>query len=180
MVAAAFEMAKTAFEIALGLTGMMCLWLGIMKLGEQRRRGRDPGAARRAAPAPALPRRAGGPSGDGRDGDEHVGQHARARQRRHAARPQGDEGAADASIPEPERATDAQVLFLVINTASITLIPVAIFVYRAQMGAADPTDIFIPLLIASFFATLVGLVVTSFFQPIRAAAIRSCSPTSAA
>ena len=52
--------------------------------------------------------------------------------------------------PEPERATDEQILFLVINTASVTLIPVSIFVYRAQMGAADPTDVFVPLLIATY------------------------------
>jgi spore maturation protein SpmB len=69
--------------------------------------------------------------------------------------------------PEPERATDAQVLFLVINTASVTLIPVSIFVYRAQMGAADPTDVFLPLLIASFAATMVGLIAVGLIQRLR-------------
>ena len=105
MVAAAFDMAKTGFEIALGLTGMMCLWLGIMKLGEQGGAIEFLAAAVRPAAPPAVPRRAGGPSGDGRDGDEHRRQHARARQRRHAARPQGDEGAAD---PQPGAGTRHQ------------------------------------------------------------------------
>jgi spore maturation protein SpmA len=69
--------------------------------------------------------------------------------------------------PEPDTATNDQILFLVINTAAITLIPISIFVYRAQMGAADPTDVFIPLLVASFFATLFGLLVTAIVQRIK-------------
>jgi spore maturation protein SpmB len=69
--------------------------------------------------------------------------------------------------PEPERASDDQILFLVINTGSVTLIPATIFVYRAQMGAADPTDVFVPLLVATFAATLVGLLVTAAVQRLR-------------
>lgn len=166
MVAASFEMAKTAFEIALGLTGMMCLWLGIMRMGEQG--GAVEILARLAGP---LLRRLfpGVPAGHPAMGAMVMNMSANMLGLDNAATPLGLKAMKELQSlnPEPERATDAQVLFLVINTASITLIPVAIFVYRAQMGAADPTDIFIPLLISSFFATLAGLIVTSFFQPIR-------------
>ena len=165
MVQSAFEMAKTAFEIALGLTGMMCLWLGIMRMGEQG--GAVDILARLAGP---LLRRLfpGVPAGHPAMGAMVMNMSANMLGLDNAATPLGLKAMKELQSlnPEPERATDAQVLFLVINTASITLIPVAIFVYRAQLGAADPTDIFIPLLIASFFATLAGLVVTSFFQPI--------------
>ena len=165
MVQSAFEMAKTAFEIALGLTGMMCLWLGIMRMGEQG--GAVEILARLAGP---LLRRLfpGVPAGHPAMGAMVMNMSANMLGLDNAATPLGLKAMKELQSlnPEPERATDAQVLFLVINTASITLIPVAIFVYRAQLGAADPTDIFIPLLIASFFATLAGLVVTSFFQPI--------------
>jgi spore maturation protein SpmA len=165
MVQAAFEMAKTAFEIALGLTGMMCLWLGIMRMGEQG--GAVDILARAAGP---LLRRLfpGVPAGHPAMGAMVMNMSANMLGLDNAATPLGLKAMKELQSlnPEPERATDAQVLFLVINTASITFIPVAIFVYRAQLGAADPTDVFIPLLIASFFATLAGLVVTSFFQPI--------------
>ena len=166
MVSAAFDMAKTAFEIALGLTGMMCLWLGIMKLGETG--GAVDLIARLAGPllVRLFP---GVPAGHPAMGAMVMNMSANMLGLDNAATPLGLKAMKELQTlnPEPDRATDAQVLFLVINTASITLIPVAIFVYRTQMGAADPTDIFIPLLIASFFATLTGLVVTSFFQPIR-------------
>jgi spore maturation protein SpmA len=165
MVAASFEMAKTAFEIALGLTGMMCLWLGIMRLGEQG--GAVEILARLAGP---LLRRLfpGVPGDHPAMGAMVMNMSANMLGLDNAATPLGLKAMKELQSlnPEPERATDAQVLFLVINTASITLIPVAIFTYRAQMGAADPTDIFIPLLIASYSATIAGLAVTSFFQPI--------------
>jgi len=165
MVQAAFEMAKTAFEIALGLTGMMCLWLGIMRMGEQA--GAVDILARAVGP---LLRRLfpGVPAGHPAMGAMVMNMSANMLGLDNAATPLGLKAMKELQSlnPDPERATDAQVLFLVINTASITLIPVAIFVYRAQLGAADPTDIFIPLLIASYFATLAGLVVTSFYQPI--------------
>ncbi|MGE0640445.1 MAG: nucleoside recognition domain-containing protein [Thermoanaerobaculia bacterium] len=165
MVTAAFEMAKTGFEIALGLTGMMCLWLGIMKMGEAG------GAVELLARlfGPLLRRLFPGvPADHPAMGAMVLNMSANMLGLDNAATPLGLKAMKELQSlnPEPERATDAQVLFLVINTASITLIPVAIFVYRAQLGAADPTDVFLPLLIASFFATLAGLVVTSFFQPI--------------
>ena len=166
MVASAFEMAKTGFEIALGLTGMMCLWLGIMKLGELG--GAVELLARGFAPLlrrlfPEVP------PDHPVMGSMVMNMAANMLGLDNAATPLGLKAMKELQSlnPHPERATDAQVLFLVINTASITLIPVAIFVYRAQMGAADPTDVFVPLLIASFFATLAGLLVTSFFQPLK-------------
>lgn len=166
MVASAFEMAKTGFEIALGLTGMMCLWLGIMKLGELG--GAIELIARLFGP---LLRRLfpDVPKDHPAMGAMVMNMSANMLGLDNAATPFGLKAMKELQTlnPEPERATDAQVLFLVINTASITLIPVAIFVYRAQMGAADPTDVFLPLLIASFFATLAGLLVTSFFQPLK-------------
>ncbi len=166
MVASAFEMAKTGFEIALGLTGMMCLWLGIMKLGELG--GAIELIARLFGP---LLRRLfpDVPKDHPAMGAMVMNMSANMLGLDNAATPFGLKAMKELQSlnPEPERATDAQVLFLVINTASITLIPVAIFVYRAQMGASDPTDVFLPLLIASFFATLAGLLVTSFFQPLK-------------
>ena len=71
--------------------------------------------------------------------------------------------------PDRDTASDEMILFLVINTSAVTVIPVTIFTYRAQMGAADPTDVFLPILIATFCSTMVGLLVTSFFQKIRLA-----------
>lgn len=166
MVASSFEMAKTGFEIALGLTGMMCLWLGIMKMGEMG------GAVELMARAfgPLLRRLFPDvPPDHPAMGAMVMNMAANMLGLDNAATPLGLKAMKELQSlnPEPERATDAQVLFLVINTASVTLIPLSIFVYRAQMGAADPTDVFLPLLIASFFATLAGLFVTSFFQPLK-------------
>lgn len=165
IVSSAFDMAKTGFEIALGLTGMMCLWLGIRKMGEAG------GAVEHLARlfGPLLRRLFPGvPPGHPAMGAMVLNMSANMLGLDNAATPLGLKAMKELQSlnPEPERATDAQVLFLVINTASITLIPASIFVFRAQMGAADPTDIFIPLLIATFCATLTGLFVTSFFQPI--------------
>ena len=166
MVASAFEMAKTGFEIALGLTGMMCLWLGIMRLGEQG------GAVDLIARAfgPLLRRLFPGvPKGHPAMGAMVMNMAANMLGLDNAATPLGLKAMRELQSlnPEPDRATDDQVLFLVLNTASVTLIPVAIFVVRAQLGAADPTDVFVPLLIATFFATLAGLLVTALFQPLR-------------
>lgn len=168
MVAAAFEMAKTAFEIALGLTGMMCLWLGIMRLGEQGgavdllARGFGP-LLRRLFP--------GIPAGHPAMGSIVMNMAANMLGLDNAATPLGLKAMKELQSlnPDKQRATDDQILFLVINTSAVTIIPVAIFVYRAQMGAADPTDVFIPLLIATFCSTMVGLLVTAAVQRLRLA-----------
>ncbi len=166
MVASAFDMSKTGFEVALGLTGVMCLWLGIMRVGE---RG---GAVELLARAfdPLLRRLFPGiPPGHPASASIVMNMAANALGLDNAATPLGLKAMKELQElnPQPDTATNEQVLFLVINTASVTLIPVAIFTYRTQMGAADPTDVFLPLLLATFGGTIVGLVVTAFIQRIR-------------
>ena len=166
MVASAFDMSKTGFEVALGLTGVMCLWLGIMRVGE---RG---GAVELLARAfgPLLRRLFPGiPPGHPASASIVMNMAANALGLDNAATPLGLKAMKELQElnPHPDTATNEQVLFLVINTASVTLIPVAIFTYRTQMGAADPTDVFLPLLLATFGGTIVGLVVTAFIQRIR-------------
>ncbi len=166
MVAAAFDLAKTGFEIALGLTGVMCLWLGIMKLGEKG------GAVDLLAKAfaPLLRRLFPGiPEGHPATGSIVMNMAANMLGLDNAATPLGLKAMKELQSlnPEPDTASDDQILFLVINTSAVTLIPITVFVYRTQMGAADPTDVFIPLLIATFCSTLVGLITVAAVQGIR-------------
>jgi spore maturation protein SpmA len=166
LVSAAFEMAKTGFEIALGLTGVMCLWLGVMRLGEKGgavdllARGFGP-LLRRLFP--------GVPEGHPATGSIVMNMAANMLGLDNAATPLGLKAMRELQTlhPEPDRATDDQILFLVINTSAVTLIPVTIFVYRAQLGAADPTDVFLPILVATFCSTMVGLLVTAAVQRLR-------------
>jgi spore maturation protein SpmA len=166
LVSAAFEMAKTGFEIALGLTGVMCLWLGVMRLGEiggavdLLARGFGP-LLRRLFP--------GVPEGHPATGSIVMNMAANMLGLDNAATPLGLKAMRELQTlnPEPDRATDDQILFLVINTSAVTLIPVTIFVYRAQLGAADPTDVFLPILVATFCSTMVGLLVTAAVQRLR-------------
>ncbi|MBT9568368.1 MAG: spore maturation protein [Thiobacillus sp.] len=163
LVKALFDSSKTAFEIALGLTGVMALWLGVMKIGERAgmldllTRGLTP-LFRRLFPEvppnhPAL-------------GAMTMNMGANMLGLDNAATPLGIKAMQELQKlnPVPDTASDAQILFLVINTASVTLLPITIFTYRAQMGAADPTDVFVPLLITTYIGTLVGLVVTGLYQ----------------
>jgi len=166
MVSSAFAMAKTAFEIALGLTGMMCLWLGLMRLGEKG------GAVDLLARAftPLLSRLFPGvPAGHPAIGAMIMNLSANMLGLDNAATPLGIKAMKELQTlnPEPERATDAQILFLVLNTACFTLVPASIFVYRAQLGAADPTDVFLPVLIATYCSTLIGLLVTGTVQRLK-------------
>jgi len=168
MVAAAFDMARTAFEIALGLTGVMCLWLGVMRLGEKG--GAVDGLAWLFGPLlrrlfPAIP--AGHPA----TGSIVMNMAANMLGLDNAATPLGLKAMRELQEINPvkERASNEQILFLVINTSAVTLIPVTIFTYRAQQGAVDPTDIFIPILIATFCSTLTGLLVTAAVQRLRLA-----------
>jgi spore maturation protein SpmA len=166
MVSSSFGMARTAFEIALGLTGMMCLWLGLMRLGEKG------GAVDLLARAftPLLSRLFPGvPAGHPAIGAMIMNLSANMLGLDNAATPLGIKAMKELQTlnPEPDRATDAQILFLVLNTSCFTLIPASIFVYRAQLGAADPTDVFLPVLIATFSSTLVGLLVTGTVQRLR-------------
>ncbi len=166
LVKALFDSSKTAFEIALGLTGVMALWLGMMKIGERAgmldllTRGLAP-LFRRLFPEvpanhPAL-------------GAMTMNMGANMLGLDNAATPLGIKAMQELQTlnPSKDTASDAQVLFLVINTASVTLLPVTIFTYRAQLGAADPTDVFVPLLITTYIGTLIGLFVTGFFQKLH-------------
>ena len=166
MVAATFDLSKTAFEIALGLTGVMCLWLGIMKIGE--RGGAVDLLARLFGPLlrrlfPSIP------SGHPATGSIVMNMAANMLGLDNAATPLGLKamGELQELNPEPDTATNDQILFLVLNTSAVTVIPVAIFTYRATLGAADPTDVFLPLLIATTCSTLAGLVVTAAVQRLR-------------
>jgi spore maturation protein SpmA len=166
MVMATFDMAKTGFEIALGLTGMMCLWLGIMKIGE--RGGAVDLLARAFGPLlrrlfPSIP--VGHPA----TGSIVMNMAANMLGLDNAATPLGLKAMQELQElnPEADTASDDQILFLVLNTSAVTVIPVAIFTYRATLGAADPTDVFLPLLIATTCSTLTGLVVTAMVQRLR-------------
>lgn len=166
LVKALFDSSKTAFEIALGLTGVMALWLGVMKIGERAgmldvlTRGLAP-LFRRLFPDvppnhPAL-------------GAMTMNMGANMLGLDNAATPLGIKAMQELQKlnPSSDTASDAQILFLVINTASVTLLPVTIFTFRAQLGAADPTDVFVPLLIVTYIGTLTGLFVTGFFQKLH-------------
>jgi len=163
MVGATFATARTAFEIALGLTGVMCLWLGFMRLGEQ-------------GGAVALLNRAFGPlfrrlfpsvpAGHAAEGAITMNMAANMLGLDNAATPLGLKAMRELQTlnTSDDTASDDQILFLVVNTSAVTILPVTIFTYRAQMGAADPTDVFLPILIATFCSTLAGLLVTGLVQ----------------
>ncbi|MFT4171566.1 MAG: nucleoside recognition domain-containing protein [Rhodocyclaceae bacterium] len=161
-----FGMSKTAFEIALGLTGTLAFWLGIMKVGEKT--GAIAFLARLVDP---LFRRLfpGVPAGHPAAGSILMNISANLLGLDNAATPLGIKAMKELQSlnPQPDRATDAQVMFLVLNASGLTLIPVSIMTYRAQLGAANPADIFLPLLLATFCSTLAGLIAVSFFQQVR-------------
>ncbi|MFP5404567.1 MAG: nucleoside recognition domain-containing protein [Gammaproteobacteria bacterium] len=166
LVKALFDSSKTAFEIALGLTGVMALWLGVMKIGE--RAGMLELLTRWLAPLfrrlfPEVP--ANHPA----LGAMTMNMGANMLGLDNAATPLGIKAMQELQTlnPSKDTASDAQILFLVINTASVTLLPVTIFTFRAQLGAADPTDVFVPLLIVTYLGTLTGLFVTGFFQKLH-------------
>jgi spore maturation protein SpmA len=168
MAKALFDSAKTAFEIALGLTGVLSLWLGLLKIGEaaglmqQLARALEPLLCRLM---PEVPR------GHPALGSCSMNIAANMLGLDNAATPLGLKAMADLQRlnPTPDTATKAQTLFLVINTASVTLFPVTVLAYRAQFGAANPADVVIPLLIASFTATFTAVLLTGTLQRIRLA-----------
>ena len=168
MVGSSFDMAKTGFEISIGLTGVMCLWLGIMKIGEKGgavslvARAFDP-LLRRLFPSipPAHPAGA----------SIVMNLSANMLGLDNAATPLGLKAMKELQEinPEPDTASNDQIMFLVVNASAVTLIPTAIMTYRAQMGAKDPTDVFLPLLIATFCSTMTGILVTARLQGLRLA-----------
>lgn len=166
MLEATFAMAKTAFEIALYLTGGMCLWLGIMKIGE--RGGAVNILARLVRP---LFRRLfpDVPSDHPANASMLMNISANMLGLDNAATPLGLKAMQELQElnPDKERATNSQIMFLVLNTSGLTLIPISVMIYRAQMGAANPADVFLPILLATAFSTMVGLIAVSLFQKIK-------------
>lgn len=161
-----FASSKTAFEISLGLTGVLSLWLGIMKIGE--RGGVVNALARVLSPVftrlfPDIPK------GHPVTGSIFMNIAANMLGLDNAATPLGLKAMEQMQTlnTRKDTATNPMIMFLVLNTSGLTIIPVSIMVYRAQMGAAQPTDIFIPILLATFFSTLTGIIVTSIYQRIN-------------
>ncbi|WP_337559997.1 nucleoside recognition domain-containing protein [Prevotella sp.] len=161
-----FDTSKTAFKISLGLTGVLSLWLGIMKIGEKG--GVINVVARVLSPVftrlfPDIPK------GHPVTGSIFMNVAANMLGLDNAATPLGLKAMEQLQElnPKKDTATNPMIMFLVLNTSGLTLIPVSIMVYRAQMGAAQPTDIFVPILLATFFSTLAGIVCTSLYQRIN-------------
>ena len=161
-----FDNAKTAFEISLGLTGVLSLWMGIMKIGEKG--GLVNALARWLSPLmvrlfPEIP--AGHPV----FGHIFMNFSANMLGLDNAATPLGlkaMEGMQELN-KQKDTATNAMIMFLVLNTSGLTIIPVGVMTYRAVAGAAQPTDVFCPILIATAIATLAGMVITSLYQRIN-------------
>ena len=166
MMDSTFAQSKTAFEISLGLTGVLSLWLGIMKIGEKG--GIVNVLARWLSPVftrlfPEVPK------GHPVTGSIFMNLSANMLGLDNAATPMGLKAMEQLQElnTKKDTATNSMIMFLVLNTSGLTLIPVSILVYRAQMGAAQPTDVFIPILLATFFSTLAGIIVTSVYQRIN-------------
>lgn len=166
MMNSTFDSSKTAFEISLGLTGVLSLWLGIMKIGEMG--GVINLFARVLSPVftklfPDIPK------GHPATGSIFMNIAANMLGLDNAATPLGLKAMEQLQEinPKKDTASNPMIMFLVLNTSGLTLIPVSIMVYRAQQGAAQPTDIFIPILLATFFSTMAGIIVTSLYQKIN-------------
>lgn len=166
MIKSTFDMSKTGFEISLGLTGVLTLWMGIMKIGE---RGGAVGVMSRLI-SPFFRRLFPGlPAHSPAHGSIMMNLAANMLGLDNAATPMGLKAMQQMQEvnPDPKAASNAQIMFLVLNTSGLTIVPVSIMVYRAQLGAANPTDIFIPILIATYFSTLAGLIAVALYQRIR-------------
>ena len=166
MVNSTFEMAKVGFDISLGLTGVLTLWLGLMKVGEKG--GVIAALARVVRPFfhrifPELPK----------DHPVHgsmvMNFAANMLGLDNAATPLGLKAMQELQElnPDKDTASNAQIMFLVLNTSGLTLIPISIMVYRAEMGAANPSDVFLPILLTTFFSTLAGLISVAVVQRIN-------------
>lgn len=161
-----FDSSKTAFEISLGLTGVLSLWMGIMRIGEQG--GVIRVFSRLLSPLftklfPEIPK------GHPVTGSIFMNLAANMLGLDNAATPLGlkaMEGLQELN-PKKDTASNPMIMFLVLNTSGLTLIPISIMVYRAQLGAAQPTDVFVPILLATFFSTLAGIIAVSLYQRIN-------------
>src|SRR2546428_1016724 len=166
VVAALFDSSKTAFEIAIGLTGVMSLWLGLMKIAEKA------GVTDLIATAvgPLFRRLFPGiPDGHPATGAIVMNRSANMLGLDNAATPLGLKAMKELQSlnPEPDRATDEMVLFMVMNASSVTLVPISILTFRAQLGAANPADVFVPILIATFISDLSGLLIVAAIQKLN-------------
>lgn len=161
-----FDTSKQGFEISLGLTGVLSLWLGIMKVGEKG--GVVNALARLLGPVfarlfPDVPK------GHPVVGNIFMNLAANMLGLDNAATPLGlkaMEGLQELNAKK-DTASNPMIMFLVLNTSGLTLIPVSIMTYRFQCGAAQPTDIFVPILLATFVSTLAGIIITSLYQRIN-------------
>ena len=161
-----FENAKLGFELSLGLTGIMTLWLGIMKIGEKG--GAINYLSRGISPLfnklfPDIPKN------HPVYGSMVMNIAANMLGLDNAATPLGLKAMKELQElnSQKERASNPMIMFLVLNTSGLTIIPISIMVYRAQLGAADPSDIFLPILITTFVSTLIGIITVSLFQKIN-------------
>ena len=161
-----FSSAETAFKISLGLTGVLSLWMGIMKIGEKG--GVVNGLAWLLSPVftrlfPEIPKR------HPVTGSIFMNISANMLGLDNAATPLGLKAMEQmqALNPKKDRASNSMIMFLVLNTSGLTLVPITILSYRATMGAAEPTDVFVPILLATIVSTLAGIIVTSFFQRVK-------------
>jgi spore maturation protein SpmA len=166
MVNSTFDMAKLGFEISLGLTGVLTLWLGLMRVGE--RGGAVDVLAKLVRPFfhrlfPEVP------PDHPAHGSIIMNFAANMLGLDNAATPLGLKAMQELQElnPDKDTATNAQIMFLVLNTSGLTLIPISIMVYRAQLGAANPSDIFLPILLATFFSTMAGLIAVAVVQRIN-------------
>lgn len=166
LVDATFTNAKTGFEISLYLTGVLSLWLGLMKIGENG--GVVSLFSRLVGPLfrklfPELPKN------HPAYGSMILNMSANMLGLDNAATPMGLKAMQQLqeSNTDKSSATNAMIMFLVLNTSGLTIIPISVMVYRAQMGAADPSDIFLPILLATFFSTMAGLISVSIAQKLN-------------
>ncbi len=166
LVQSTFDMAGLGVEVAIGLIGVLCLWLGFFRIAEQAglitilSRGLEPLFLKLM---PDIPR------GHASHGSITMNIAANMLGLDNAATPMGLKAMQDMQTlnPNKDTASNAQILFLVLNTSSVTLLPITIFMYRAQQGSADPTAIFIPILLATSASTLAGLLAVSYVQKIQ-------------
>ncbi|MGD9994886.1 MAG: nucleoside recognition domain-containing protein [Salinivirgaceae bacterium] len=161
-----FDMSKTGFELSLGLTGVMTLWLGLMKVGEKG--GMVQLLSRWLGPFfsrlfPEIPKN------HPATGSIMMNLAANMLGLDNAATPLGLKAMEQLQSinPDKTRASNAMIMFLVLNTSGLTLIPISVMVYRAQLGATDPSDVFLPILLSTFFATMAGIVAVSVYQRIN-------------
>ncbi len=166
VVAALFDSSKTGFEIAIGLTGVMSLWLGLMKIAE--RGGVTELIARIVGPlfARLFP---GIPAGHPASGAIVMNRSANMLGLDNAATPLGLKAMKELQSlnPTPDTASNEMILFMVMNASSVTLVPISIMTFRAQLGAANPADVFVPILIATYISDLFGLLLVASIQRIN-------------